>query len=130
MHTWKDLVFDVLNPDDRAQYIEENGAILPLTHEVDPVEHGNMCSAFRAGGLGADGYGWTVWARVYVDASLTVTDDGAGKPHPEVNFDSLDECLNMMLRAHEHARESSRPASDRPSKPPPSKHKASAKPRK
>src|SRR5512133_362936 len=130
MHLWRDLVFDVTDPKERAKYIAEFGDILPLTHEVDPLEHAELCSSFRAGTLGTDGFTWSVWARAYLNTSLTVTDDGAGKPHPDVDFTTLDESFDMMLQVAAHAERESLTASNLPSRPPPSKPKAAAKRRK
>lgn len=127
MYRWQDLVFDLSDPKDRASYTEDHGPILPLTHEADPIEHANKCNELLTGELGVDGYAWSVWARVFLDTSSTITDDGTGKPPPDVDFATLSESFDMMLRAHEHARNSSRPEAERPSKPPPSKPKTRAK---
>ncbi|HMA91202.1 MAG TPA: hypothetical protein VKP30_00890, partial [Polyangiaceae bacterium] len=87
-HRWNDVVFDISNSTDRIKYIKDGG-ILPLTHEADPLDHAQKCCEFRSGSLGTDGYQWSVWARTYLNTSMTVTADGAGEPHPDVNFDTL-----------------------------------------
>src|SRR5512145_1591718 len=39
VHHWKNLVFEISNLDYRAKFIAKNGAILPLTHETNPLAH-------------------------------------------------------------------------------------------
>lgn len=127
MYRWQDLIFDVLEPKDRADYLKRPGAVLPITHEGAPLEHASLCEMLRAGEYGSDLISWNVRARVDLSPGEMMPDE-SGESHCKIDFSTLAATHDAMLLAVDaHAAETSRPKTDRPSKPPPSKPKASKK---
>ena len=88
---WQDVIFDITSPKERREHVSDGGP-LPLTFEVSPLEHAEMCASLRDGLLDKC---WTAFVRV----ALAFDSNGC----PELEFGTLDESRRMMQLAAEHA---------------------------
>jgi hypothetical protein len=88
---WQDVFFDITAPKERREHLGDGGT-LPMTLEVSPLEHAEMCAALRDGLLEAE---WSVFMRI------PIAFDGHGCA--ELDFGTLDESRRMMQLAAEYA---------------------------
>jgi len=95
---WQDVVFDITAHNDRQRHFHADGTSLPITFEVSPLEHAEMCKTLRDGLLDAC---WSAFERV----PLEVSKNGC----EAVDFATLDESRRMMELAAAHAEKSREP---------------------
>jgi hypothetical protein len=88
---WQDVIFDITSPKERREHLSDGGP-LPMTFEVSPIEHAEMCTALRDGLLDKC---WSAFVRV------PIAFDANGCP--ELEFTTIDEARRMMQLAAEHA---------------------------
>lgn len=85
-HHWKNLAFDAISPEDRAEFAESNpDAALPITHTNNAIMHARLCQLFRDGTLGDEP------CSLFPSLIVALGDDETGR----VEYSSLDDFVSL-----------------------------------